>query len=139
LVDLLANNHNGNNNGNTWNSLSTVRLENCSFSHQEEIQLLAAFEADVLLTKLDLSGFTLKGAAIGNSLADVLENAPNLQTLTFENGFGVGETFDQEALRALQPGLQSNRTLKELCLTCCLLKDEHLGLDALVGNTTMNT
>jgi Leucine Rich repeat len=52
-----------------------------------------------------------------------------------------GSRLDEEALRALQPGLRSNRNLKELRLSHCDLQDEGLGLivDALVENTTMNT
>jgi Leucine Rich repeat len=43
------------------------------------------------------------------------------------------------AIRALQPGLRSNRNLKELWLSNCSIRNEGLGLlvDALVGNTTM--
>jgi Leucine Rich repeat len=43
--------------------------------------------------------------------------------------------------RAFQPGLQTNRTLKERHLTACELGDDGIRLiaDALVGNATMDT
>jgi Leucine Rich repeat len=45
-----------------------------------------------------------------------------------------------EGVRALQPALYANHTLKELTLSCCRLGDEGIRLiaDALAGNSTIN-
>jgi hypothetical protein len=47
--------------------------------------------------------------------------------------------MNADAIRVFQPALRTNRTLKALDLSVCLLRDEglHLIVDALVGNTTM--
>jgi hypothetical protein len=50
------------------------------------------------------------------------------------------DCLDVEAIRAMQPGLRANRTLRELCLAFCDLDEERLRLlaDALVGNTSLD-
>jgi Leucine Rich repeat len=47
----------------------------------------------------------------------------------------------QKGVRAIQPGLQVNRTLRELDLSSCGIGDDGIRLiaDALVGNTTMDS
>jgi Leucine Rich repeat len=77
---------------------------------------------------------TLEGAARGNSLSGLMQNMPQLQRLKC-----CGDRLVPESIRAMQPGLQTNRNLQFLDLSGCNIVDDGLCLivDALAGNTTM--
>jgi hypothetical protein len=117
-------------------TLTKVVLWHCDFgSHEGASKLLAAFQNN--RTVVDLAICRIKnfeGAALGMSLYHILQDVPQLQRLNCTERFlGV------DGVRAFQPGLQADRTLKQLILSACGLKDEEIRLiaDALVGNTTM--
>jgi Leucine Rich repeat len=125
---------------NTTPLLTKVTLEWCSFGSQDDAsQLLAAFHTNRTVTDLrfhrnhNIEG----GAALGNALSALLQNTSQLQRLNCERS---NHWFHSEGVRALQPGLRVNRTLKELDLYLCNLRDTgvHLLADALVdGNTAI--
>jgi Leucine Rich repeat len=70
---------------------------------------------------------------LGNLLASLMHNVPKLRRLYCDTALRA------EGVCALQPALRVNRTLKELDLSCCRLRDEGIRLisDALAGKTTM--
>jgi Leucine Rich repeat len=109
----------------------------CNFGSQEDAsQLLAAFHTNRTVTDLTIRQIqNLEGGAVlGNSLSGLMQNMSQLQRLLLIDGnLGV------EGVRAFQPALQANRTLKELDLSYCQLGDDglHLLADALVGNAIM--
>jgi Leucine Rich repeat len=77
--------------------------------------------------------FYLEGAALGACLSDLIRNIHTQRLNCSVSTLGV------DGARAFQPGLQVNRTLKQLILDHCELGNEgaHVIADALVGNTTM--
>jgi hypothetical protein len=117
-------------------TVTRVTLWECDFgTAQEASLLLAAFRTNRTVTDLCIKGIDkLRGAAFGNSLSGLLQNMSQLERL--DSAFC---DWDGLTLRALLPGLRSNRTLKQLTLTGWWLRDEGMRLcaDALVGNTTM--
>jgi Leucine Rich repeat len=71
---------------------------------------------------------------LGNLLASLMHNVPQLRRLYCDS-----TALCAEGVCALQPALRVNRTIKELDLSCCRLRDEGIRLisDALAGKTTM--
>jgi hypothetical protein len=110
----------------------------CDFgSRADTVQLLAVFHTNGTVTDFTIQQISeLPGSALGNSLSGLIQNMPQLQRLDLygNNHLGV------EGVRALQPALRVNRTLKRLTLGWCLLGDDGFRLvaDALVGNTTLD-
>jgi Leucine Rich repeat len=78
----------------------------------------------------------LEGAELGASLSSLMQNMPQLHRLDC-----VSCVLREEGVRALQPALQANRTLKDLSFSWCGIQDGGVRLiaDALVGNATMDT
>jgi hypothetical protein len=123
--------------------VTKVTIEQCNLGTTEEAsQLLAAFHTNRTVTRLYIQQITnmdgdVEGedVALGSCLSGLLLNiVPQLQHL----GLSFGD-LDVEAVRAFQPGLQTNRSLKQLSLVGCSHGDESFRLiaDALVGNTTI--
>jgi hypothetical protein len=117
-------------------TLTKVTLDVCNFGTAEDAsQLLAAFHTN--RTVIDLTIYAiqnLEGSSLGTSLSVLLQNMPQLQRLgCYHNRLFL------EGLRAMQPALRANRTLKQLHLFEGHLDDECIRLlgDALVGNTTI--
>jgi Leucine Rich repeat len=116
-------------------SLTKVTMDRCDFgSAQETSRLLAAFHSNRTVTDLTIKRLgNLSDAPLGYSLADLMQNMPQLQRLECSSC-----PLRVEGVRALQPGLLSNRTLKELNLWNNDIRDEGVRLiaDALVENNT---
>jgi Leucine Rich repeat len=116
-------------------TLTKVSLQHCDFgSQQDASQLLAAFETNTTVTDIEIERIChLEYAALGNSLSGLMQNMPQLQRLSCSCTINLC----MEGVRALQPGLRNNQTLKELNLFYCRIGDEGIRLiaDALVGNT----
>jgi Leucine Rich repeat len=76
-----------------------------------------------------------QGAAFGNSLSGMMEYMPQLQRLHCKDC-----VLHEEGVRAMQPGLQVNRTLRKLSLWNCGIGDagSRLVADALVENTIID-
>jgi Leucine Rich repeat len=118
-------------------TLTTVTLDRCDFGSQQDAeQLLAAFHTNRTITdiKIHRGVANLQGIARGNPLFDLLQNIPQLQRLDLS-----GSALNIDAIRAFQPALRVNRSLKQLHLENCALGDGGIRLiaDALVGNTTI--
>jgi Leucine Rich repeat len=116
-------------------TLTKVTLRCVRFSKEDASRLLAAFHTNRAVTELSIHSIrNLHNADLGNSLCCILQNMPQLQLLEC-NGC---ELYD-DGIRAFQPGLQTNRTLKQLVLSSCRIGDEGLRLltDSLVENTIM--
>jgi hypothetical protein len=115
-------------------TLTKVTLWDCNFGNTEEAsQLLEAFHTNRTVTDFTIAGIkNLEGIAVGTSLCGLLQNMPQLHRLRYSSSLTV------EGVRALQPGLRNNHTLKQLGLRCAI-GDAGIRLvaDALVGNTTM--
>jgi Leucine Rich repeat len=118
-------------------SLTRVRLFDCDFgTAQEALHLVSAFESNRTISDLTFSGIVnLEGtAALGNALCGLLQQQnASLQRLKYR-----GSMLDA-GIVALQPGLSTNQTLKELSLPFCGIGNEGMRLltDALVGSTTL--
>jgi hypothetical protein len=115
--------------------LTKVTLDYCDFGTLENdfLELLAAFQTNRTVSDLTINGtHNLRGAVLGACFSGLMQNMPQLQRLEC-SGLGV------EGVRAFQPALQANRTLKELDLSQCEIGDEAIRLlaNALTGNTTM--
>jgi hypothetical protein len=96
---------------------------------------LAAFEQNQAVTDLTINWIVnLRGAALGASLSSLMQNMTQLRRIHFS-----GDLRGAEGVRAFQPGLQVNRTLRELDLRMCFIRDDGVRLlaDALDGNTTI--
>jgi hypothetical protein len=110
----------------------------CIFGSPKDAErLLAAFHTNRTIADLSICRiFNLEGFALGNTIFALMRNMPRLQGLTV-----AGMTV--EAIRAFQPALRTNRTLKRLGLVLVGINslDEGVRLlaDALVGNTTMES
>jgi Leucine Rich repeat len=117
-------------------TLTKVTLRHCDFGSQQNTeQLLAAFHTNRTITYLYIQRINnLRGSALGASLSGLMQSMPQLQRLYCTCRF-----LCVEGVRACQPALQENRTLKELDLSSCQLGDKGTRLiaDALVGNTTL--
>jgi hypothetical protein len=126
LCDFLANQM----------TLTTVKITHrCNFGTTEEAsRLLAAFQTNRTVTDLTIYSICNRegSAALGTCLSALLQNMPQLHRL--ELNF-----YTSDGIRAMQPGLRTNRSLKILDLSCCAIDDKglHLIVDALVGNTTI--
>jgi Leucine Rich repeat len=123
--------------GRSDTTLTKVTLDECAFGTTEDTsQLLAAFHTNRTISDVEIFYiFALQGAALGNSLSGLLQNMSKLQNLDCH----CRQLDVEGVLRAFQPALRANRTLKQLHLGRCELADDgiHLIADALVGNTTM--
>jgi hypothetical protein len=117
--------------------LTNVTFSCCNFgTAQAASQLLAAFHTNTTVSDLTIAQIdNLKGAALGACLSGLLQNMTQLQRLDC-----YGYHLRVEGVRAVQPGLQSNRTLKELTLDLYTNGNDGIRLlaDALAGNTTMD-
>jgi hypothetical protein len=119
-------------------TLTKVRFWDCYNvgSQQDASQLIAAFATNRTITDLSTNriGY-LRDAVLGNTLSDLVQSIPQLQRLGC-----CGCLLLATGVRAFQPGLRVNRTLKELILSDCEIPDEgiHLLAEAMVGNTTMD-
>jgi hypothetical protein len=127
LCNFLANN----------TTMTKVTLSwNCDFGTAEEAsQLLAALQTNRSVTDLTIYKIdNLQGAELGRALSGLLQNNETVQRLS------LGSPLTVACARTIQPGLRSNRNLKELNLSGCHFDDECLGLivDALIGNTSMD-
>jgi Leucine Rich repeat len=115
-------------------TLTKVTLKTCDFFPPP--QLLTAFYTNRTITDLSIqrSAIGLQGVALGSSISGILQNMPQLQRLGFTEA-----DLHVDGVRAFQPALRSNRSLKEFRLRGCHLKDDGFRLiaDALVGNMTM--
>jgi hypothetical protein len=88
-------------------------------SQQGATRILAAFHTNRTVTDLTIIRRipNLEGGALGSCLASLLQNMPQLQRLVCRNG-----DLCVEGVRAFQPALQMNRTLKQLILANCALE-----------------
>jgi Leucine Rich repeat len=121
-------------------TLTNVTLKWSRFGSQEEnlSQLLSAFHTNRTITDLTICGCLSteqEGAMLTPCISDLMQNMPHLQRLHCSYSM-----LPLEGVRAFQPVLRANRTLKQLHLEHCYLGDEgtRLFADALVGNTTMD-
>jgi Leucine Rich repeat len=124
-------------------TVTKVELCACYFGSQEEaLQLLAAFETNTTVTDLtlidiaNLGSGPLGGAAHGACLSNLMQNMTQLQLLQCS-----GRHLGVEGVRAFQPGLRSNQSLRELSLARCGIGGDdgiRIIADSLVGNTIMN-
>jgi Leucine Rich repeat len=123
LCDLFAN---------ITTTFTKITLRHCDFgATRETSQVLAAVQSNRSVTDLTFFGIqNLQGAALGNCISGVLQNATHLQRLE------LGDRLDATVLLAMQSGLRINQHLKILDLCSCGITDEglHLLADALVGN-----
>jgi Leucine Rich repeat len=105
------------------------------FGNQQDASLLlAAFQGNRTVSELSIGKIVnIDGSALGSSLSGLLQNMTQLHRLV------CCDVNLSDSVSAMQPGLRSKQTLKELCLSACQLDDEALCLlaDALVGNTTI--
>jgi Leucine Rich repeat len=116
-------------------TLTKVTLKHCEFGTPEDTShLLTGFHTNRTVTYLTIGYIHLEGAALGNSVSRLIQNMPQLQRLSC-----LWSPLMAEGIRAMQPGLCNNQTLKELDLYLCQISDEGVRAlaDALVGNTTM--
>jgi Leucine Rich repeat len=117
--------------------LTNATLWECDFGSREDVaQLLSPFYTNKTITGLTIHQITnLEGVALGTCLSNLMQNMPQLQCLICSQG-----DLRLDGTRALQPGLRSNRTLKQLVISSCKLGDGGFRIvaDALVGNTTMH-
>jgi hypothetical protein len=114
-------------------TLTKVTLDfNCTFGNEEEtLQLYMAFQTNATVTDLGFRDIiNLIDAALGGCLASLMLNMPQLQKLECS-----ASCLSMDGARALQPGLRTNLTLKELDL--CGYQGLWLAADALEGSTTM--
>jgi hypothetical protein len=122
-------------------ALTKVTLFNCSFGGNPEFAslLLAAFRSNGSVTDLTIrcNRHLRGGTALGAGLSGLLQNMPQLQRLDCAFSYF---SPDNDGVMALQPGLRSNRTLKELVLHYCGIQNAGLRLvvDALVGNAIID-
>jgi hypothetical protein len=117
-------------------TLTKVAMDGCHFATTEDTsQLIAAFETNRTVTDLTIRRIrNLQDVALGDCVSGLLQNMPQLQRLDCSHCI-----LHLEGVRALQPGLRSSRSLKELFLYSFDIGDEGIRLvaDALVGNTTI--
>jgi Leucine Rich repeat len=120
-------------------TLTKVTLDMCTFGgHQDASQLFAAFRTNTTVTDLEIHVvFNLEGAVLGACLSGLLGTDMPLQLQRLDC---IYSRLGAEGVRALQPALQENRTLRKLNLTCCRLEDDGIRIiaDSLVGNTIMD-
>lgn len=112
-------------------------------NREDTSRLLAVFERNrTVAADSDHSAHPrnlVEGAALCACLSSLSQNMPNLQRLECSE---CDALHVLEGVRAFQPALQSNRTLRELILTFFFVDLEMMAfaslmLDALSGNTTM--
>jgi hypothetical protein len=94
-------------------TLTKATLKGCDFGNTEETaQLISSFQTNRTVTDLTVHGIRyLRGVELGNSLSSLIQNMPQLQRLACSGLCGV------EGVRAFQPALQANLTLRELSLS----------------------
>jgi hypothetical protein len=101
-------------------TLTKIQLfRGCNFgSEQEASRLLVAFQTNTTVTDLTIIGIRiLHGAAFGRGIStSLLQNMPQLHRLE------LGASLDEDVIRAMQPGLRANWSLKKLRLVCCRIK-----------------
>jgi Leucine Rich repeat len=101
------------------------------------MHLLSGFESNRTVLDLTISGIrNLEGegtAALGSSLCTLLQYNSVLQRLKYRGSLSAA------GILALQPGLRTNQTLKELHLPFCGIGNDGIRLLAggLVGNATL--
>lgn len=103
---------------------------------QEASQLFAAFRTNRTVTGLTISYIRdLSRVSLGVCLSGLLQNNTTLRRLECPG------SLSPASLRALQPSLRVNRSLKELNLSDCHLGDEEIRLvvDALDGNVVFDS
>jgi Leucine Rich repeat len=82
-------------------------------------QLLAAFHTNRTVTDISISNRMQESTSLGSCLFGLMQNMPQLNRLDCSHSvLGV------EGVRAFQPALQTNRTLKQLHLGGCSLGDD---------------
>jgi Ran GTPase-activating protein (RanGAP) involved in mRNA processing and transport len=117
-------------------ALTKVTLSWSYFGTAEEAShLIAAFQTNRTVTDLTIRQISnLRGSALGNCLSGVLQHMPQLERLCCS-----WSALRVEGIRALQPALQANRTLRALNLSHSSIGNEGIRLiaDSLVGNTTI--
>jgi hypothetical protein len=110
-------------------TLTKVCLDSRRFCTAEDASILfAAFHRNITVTDFCIKRIeALERAALGHCLARLMHNMAQLRRLECSHCY-----LEAAGVRAFQPTLQSNRTLKEL-----ILKDIRLLADALVGDDTL--
>ena len=110
--------------------------------NRDDFQLLEAFDANRTVTDLVIAfGFQnipLEGAAMGK-ITFRFDHAKH--GTVAKAGTSTATALGVKGVRAFQPALRANRTLKQMDLpSCCGLDNEciHLLADALASNTTMD-
>jgi hypothetical protein len=120
-------------------TLTSISLDVCDFGSAEDAwHLFSAFHTNRTVAEMYIGPIAnLDGAAFGTCLAGLFQNMPQLQRLDCTDC-----VLRVEGVRAFQPALQVNKTLKELILWDCSIGNDGFRLiaDALVGgrNTTIN-
>jgi Leucine Rich repeat len=121
-------------------TLTKVEMYGCDFgTAQDAAQLLAAFQTNATVTDLTIRRIeNLEEATLGNSLSGLMR--ANVIALQLHRLDCTCSSLRAAGVRAFQPSLQTNRTMRELVLYGCQLGNGGIRsiADALVGNTTMD-